>query len=133
MNDREWESVKERWLYLWNRWSKPGVGPAWEAAAAIVEFASDIQANAAESDRPALVVLKAICTENQRQADDPIWYLSCRTAADVMASLGFKATPMTTSRWLRQLVEDGVLIRPSKHERGSLYAQRYQTAEAAAR
>jgi hypothetical protein len=40
---------------------------------------------------------------------------------------------MTVSRWIRQLVADGFLVQPWKHERGSLKAARYQTAEAAAK
>ena len=126
MTDKEWESVKKRWLYLWNEWSKPEVGPAWIVAAVLVE-SGGIQG---ETGQP---VLRALCEEMQQQAGNGIWYLSCRTAADVLTSLGFVVDYTTASRWLKQLVADGFLVKPWDHERGSLRAQRYQTAAAAAR
>jgi hypothetical protein len=126
MNDNEWESVKGRWLYLGNEWSKPGIGPAWTAAAVLQE------SGAINPNESAKEVLTLLCDEIQQQAGNGIWYLSCRTAADVLTSLGFKMSHDTSNRLLRQLVADGFLVKPSEHVRGSLWAQRFQTAAAVA-
>lgn len=131
MQVKDWERVKNRWFYLWKRWGKPGVGLAWKAAAAVV---TEDLLRQADASRPAgKFVLRAICTEMQRRVENRIWYLSCRTAADLLSSLGYEVDHTTVSRWLKQLVAEGFLVKPWEHERGSLKAQRFQTAAAAAR
>jgi hypothetical protein len=69
----------------------------------------------------------------QNQAGDGVWYLSWRTARDVLASLGHDISLGGVGKWLQQFVADGFLAKPWAHERGSLYAQRYQTGEVGAR
>lgn len=133
MSQKDWLKIKERWFYLWNNWSKPCVGPAWEAAKVVV--ASGELSKAAESVRPGLDVLKALCTEIQRTADPKtdIWYISCRTASDVLESIGIGCHYATASEWLRELVGQGFLIKAERRTSGSPLAQRYMTKEVAAR
>jgi hypothetical protein len=88
----------------------------------------------AESSRSAgKFLLKAICSELQRRADHGIWYLSCRTAADLITSLGYKVDYSNVSRWLNAFVAEGFLVKPWEHVPGSGMAQRFQTAAVAAR
>jgi hypothetical protein len=55
-------------------------------------------------DQPELQLLVAVCRELQKNAGDGAWFLSCRTAGELVGVRHDRA-----ARWLYLLVEDGVL------------------------
>jgi hypothetical protein len=48
-----------------------------------------------------------LCETVQYEAGERARYVSCRTGADLLRSLGHTVTHMTVSRWLCELVADG--------------------------
>jgi hypothetical protein len=128
---RDWPKVWKRWQFIWNGWAKPEIGAAWRARDIVV--GAPLPDAALIYQKPGKQLLVALCFAMQAEAGGGVWYLSCRTAADILTSVGHEVDYTTVSRWLRSLIRDGVLVRPYHREPGSLKAQRYQVAEAAAR
>ncbi len=131
MTDKSWRSVKQRCIYVWDEWAVTEEGPAWDAAREIVTPALLVEAN--QSEHAGQFILKAICNYIQEQAQDGLWYLPCRTAMDVLKSLGIELTYMTASRWIKQFVAEGFLVKSEYRDPDCPYAIYYQTAAAAAR
>jgi hypothetical protein len=131
MSVKAWDEVWKRFKRSWDNWANPETGSAWRAAQTV---ASNPLSGAAKRYRkPAKQCLAALCVAMQDEAGAGVWYLSWRTAKDVLASMGHEVSLGGVGKWLRQFVADGFLAKPWEHEPGSLFAQRYQTADVAAR
>jgi hypothetical protein len=131
MSRAGWATVWKRWLYTWDGWSQSQVGPAWDAARELDTPA--FRSEAEQSEHDGLFILRAICTHIQEHAPDGRWFLACRTAADVLASFGIEVTHMTASRWIKDLVAEGFLIKNSHRDPACPETNWYETAAAAAR
>lgn len=130
MTVNDWSRVWKRWQYIWNGLARIEVGAAWRARDIVV--GAPLPDAALIYQKPGKQLLVALCFAMQAEAGSGVWYLSCRTAADVLTSMGHEVNYTTVSRSLRALLTDGVLVRPYHRESGSLKAQRYQLAEVAA-
>jgi hypothetical protein len=111
-------------------WAKPEFGAVWRARDVVLT--SPLPPAALKYRKPAKQHLVALCHAIQAEAGAGIWYLSWRSAHDALVSMGHKVSLAGVGNWLRELVREGVLVQPWEHEPGSLWAQRYLTAEVAA-
>ena len=87
----------------WRRVKAPRGQGAFTAIAARA-LSSDPPGVAFLYDRPGQRALVALCCELQRSAGDAPFYLACRTAGRLLG-VNF----VTASRWLKRLVDDGIL------------------------
>jgi hypothetical protein len=131
MRVKAWDRVWKRFRTMWSRWAKPEFGAVWRARDVVLT--SPLPPAALKYRKPAKQHLVALCHAIQAEAGAGVWWLSWRSAHDALISMGHKISLAGVGKWLRELVRDGVLVQPWKHERGSLWAQRYLTAEVAAR
>ena len=131
MSNKSWPAVKSRWIHEAWPWAKSQYGPAWDAARKVVTPAMVAEAEKSRSARR--LILKAICSEMQEQAYGGMWFLTCRTARDILHELGIEVTHMTTSRWMKDFVADGFLVKCDYHDADCPETHFYMTAEAAAR
>jgi hypothetical protein len=128
MSNKRWGGVRARWLNETWDWSQDHYGPAWDAARKVVTPA--LLANARKSRNARRQIVTAICNDMQRQAGNGMWFLACRTSMDILRSYGIKVSHMTTSRWMRDLVAEGFLVRCDYRNPDCPETVFYMTAEA---
>lgn len=98
-SDGSWDDVWASFLYCWPRvrYAK-GTGPLAGALSRAQAAPFD------KYDEPRLNVLAALCRELQRAAGDDPFFLSCRSAGELIG-----VDRMRACRWLALLVHDGVI------------------------
>ena len=103
MQQQSWQAVWERWLYLW-LWAKPGYDAAWLAYEAAEREPLPERARAYPVAAMQQLVALTRAMQHHHADDDGVWYLSCRSAGEV---LGISHT--LAARLLKMLVRDEVL------------------------
>ena len=78
-------------------------------------------AEAARYEQPELKKLVAICRELQRISGTSPFFLSCRTAGQLLG-----VNHSTANRWLYLLAKGGVIVETSKGERSTRRASQYR-------
>ena len=131
MKVKNWPANWKRWQYLWLEWSEEETGAAWRARDYVLK--NPLPDAAERYRKPAKRDLVGLCYAMQAEVGEGVWFISWRTAMDVLNSMGHDVSLGTAGNWLRGLVRDEILIKPWQHERGSPWAQRYQLVEVAAR
>ena len=130
MKVKKWPAIWKRWQYLWLEWSEPETGrPARPGLRAEESSARGCGGYRKTAKRD----LVGLCYAMQAEVEEGVWYISWRTAMDVLVSMGHDVSLSTVWNWLSDLVRDEILHKPWLHEKGSPWAQRYQLAEVASR
>ena len=131
MKVKKWPAIWKRWQYLWLEWSEPETGAAWRARDYVLK--NSLPEAAERYRKTAKRDLVGLCYAMQAEVEEGVWYISWRTAMDVLVSMGHDVSLSTVGNWLSDLVRDEILHKPWLHEKGSPWAQRYQLAEVASR
>jgi hypothetical protein len=117
MQEKDWQAVWERWLYLW-LWAKPGHNSVFNAYLASLE--EPLPQCALAYPVQAMRRLVGLCEQMARHNADEqgVWYLSCRSAAEVL-NIQYKSA----AKLLKMLVNDGILelVIPGTKTRAARY------------
>jgi hypothetical protein len=117
------KAIEVTWLDFAVAWERVKV-PAGRAAIGAIyaqALAGEMPLIAHQYESPKLRKLVALCRQLQRRAGDRPFFLSCRTAGELL-----KVSAMTVSRWLKLLVLDKVLVQVAVGEIGSGKASEFR-------
>jgi len=117
------KEFEETWMDFVHAWQNVRLAIGEGAMCEVVHDASldDLPEIVQDYDRKEARLLVAVCRELQRRANRKPFYLSCRTAGDLV-----DIDHQTAARWLRMFVVDGILKETSKGSIKGHKASEYQ-------